>query len=156
MASCGTLTVEAPFDRSNVVLGQCGQDFPLTLDAGSSQTVRTIVTNTNDVAAAVTVVLEANGQEIGRQSATISPGTNETVNVRITAPSTGGTFDVSGRLASIGPATAAATVPGLGVAEGVLGSLRESLEGDVAGVDRKTVAAGGAGVGTGLAALLLG
>lgn len=96
MADCGELVSEVPeeepeFNPDDVVVGQCGQDFPVRGAPGETRDVRVIATNTNDVTAIVDIVVRAEGSgEIGRVSnVSIASLSNETTTVTITIPPEG-------------------------------------------------------------------
>ena len=134
---CGELVSEAAptLDPNNVVIGQCGQDFPVQGSPGETRDVRVIVTNTNDVAAAVTVDLLADDgsgpQRIGQASDTVAAGSNQTILVTSTIPPEG-RYAVSAEKASV---TAAATAHTSTERASVAGPGRSVRAGASAGMD---------------------
>jgi hypothetical protein len=91
MADCGELVSEAEpaIDPDKVIVGQCGQDFPVSGEPGEQTSVRVIATNTNEQAVEVTVILRADGEPIGQERGAIAAGSNHQFDVTITIPPAG-------------------------------------------------------------------
>lgn len=91
MADCGELISEEEpaIDPDKVIVGQCGQDFPVRGEPGEQTSVRVIATNTNQQAVEATVIVRADGEPIGQERGAIAAGSNHQFDVTITIPSAG-------------------------------------------------------------------
>lgn len=122
MVTCGTLTVEEPFDPAAVEVTGCSGAFPLTLAPGASRTIQIPLANPNDVEATGQVVVRtASGRELTRETAVISSG-GETYFASIRAPQTPGTsYDVEAVVENVSQG-ATGDVAGVAAADGGRGS----------------------------------
>jgi hypothetical protein len=91
MADCGELVSEEEpaIDPDKVIVGQCGQDFPVSGTPGEQTSVRVIATNTNEQAVEATVIVRADGEPIGQERGAIAAGSNHQFDVTITIPPAG-------------------------------------------------------------------
>lgn len=100
MASCGTITVRKAFDASRVSVTSCS-GLPSEVSPGAEADLTVEVENNNDVSVDGSVVVEANGSQLGSASFVTAGGGSSTVTVPITLPSQPGEYTPSARTTGV-------------------------------------------------------
>lgn len=93
-SSCGTITVEEPFESSNVSISNCSLSSSQATP-NSTITVTATLDNPNGRAASAEAVVLINGSQAGRADVAADPRATATVDVDVSVPGSAGSYDVT-------------------------------------------------------------
>lgn len=99
MASCGTLTVEPPFESDAVSLESCSAGG--TAIAGDGVAVEWTIVNDNDEKANADVAIEAGGSTIHEETVTVPAGSSDTFEATVGQDLEPGTYEVRVGISSV-------------------------------------------------------
>lgn len=97
---CGTITVEAPFDRGAVGIVGCS-GVPSTATVGETVTTTVDVENANEMAVEVTLVLSGAGEQLASKTVTVGADRTVSETVGFQVPNAPGDMAVEATLDSI-------------------------------------------------------